>query len=828
VNPLFPTTARVFKLSAINNKDAKDIEYIENSDSPERLIKRMEVSIHTLTNAMVHEFSQILFYASNNRAVLEEVDEDIASDANEAFLAKVFPVGMESVFHWSDIPMKVFPNAGIIDRCEFAKIDINDPFTLANNVAFYKKREFKQTHFQQWEPNDDLIYQLERSNLLIRPQISTLDSYIGTRVHMVLSTRSLIDGGQNREWTRLKSDTLYGPALGTYREPEPRIRGNDDDPPDPQPAQNPVPNALARNNWAYKPPPLYYKTHTNGILYMKTDLLRFVNGEGSDVPLDGFIEPIATIFGHVPGTTMETIQNIVAIQMVNGVNTDPNADLPESVDILAVEYPIHNPFGMFWDTEKSGCKFYMTQIDFIATMTVIDENGQEKRKIILGEYKTLIENNEPYTRVVNKTTILQAYTNALLFQMQTGIIVDMVLILYTTRRGVAYATRLHMSSIQTETMAKVVNPLVLSPGFEKNGVVFYDGRCCASITCSSFPYLSTTNIGCSMLPKMRIHADADVGIQNDLEPIPVAQSRVGNQAQFQMNNNVFWWVPLARNNPKIGWGIVDGFSSDSCRVTIREDIRVSNRNNQLLDEHMFVMFTWDGAGNKPTQADPRGNVRRVQAKTIFRERTDDEYDDLFLPVPSYDIPESLIKTERAYPDDEPEEHKDARLFFNQELHTEILNGMNASIRMRQFVQRMAGRNGPHILPLFWAHMNRMPKFTNRVQYRNGREVGRMEPNALNKAPNFNKDITKTIVSILTRCVQRYINTLVYDVEYLDANNQPQKIDLNCRESKRDGTIRFIHNSQRAYWSDELFEYSSTQLQIAIQAVVLHAIDFRIV
>lgn len=102
-------------------------------------------------------------------------------------------------------------------------------------------------------------------------------------------------------------------------------------------------------------------------------------------------------------------------------------DVLGKLDVVAVEYPVYNPYCAHYVPKRKGFRALETRIDFLGFGTV-------ERLLVLGEYKTLMELNPPRERIAAREHIIQVVVNAFLLFLCTGLRADKGLLVYSTRR----------------------------------------------------------------------------------------------------------------------------------------------------------------------------------------------------------------------------------------------------------------------------------------------------------------------------------------------------------------------------------------------------------
>ena len=783
----------MFELDEIQRFEWEPYDALNDASDAE-LVRRLEASSYVLTNALTVEMTNVLLEASLLR---ENIQDQDANDESFIFLDKVFPVGMESAFHWSNA--KLTNAAGIArlnEITQYRRMRINAQNALVSDT-YATVQAFKAQAFQNWVPLHDLIYNIERSNLLIRPQISTLDSFIGTRVHLRLAAvlcRAPVQGPHVPDWVKLVDTTLFGPSISIQRpmdaaallEVTNRLAGIAIVPP-PAPPGAPAPVRVD---------PVYVKDGA-GSTYIRNQLYEFISADpNDDLSIRRFCTPIEALFreNHPQLGRRATLREWCTFDAT---------DVCDAVILLATEYPIVHPFCMFWHDKHRMFKFYTTQIDFILRATY---ERTDKAGVIIGEYKTLIENRAPTHRVVNKQTLAQALCNAIVFELQTNIRVRGVLVVYTTRRGTAYAATIDVAAHRnSRAFVDLYNVITMRPNLDgASGLIYYDGACLVSTTAAA------------AFPNIDIHAPVYAPLPNlVMRHTPTPNARDLDTFPGPNNAPITWWDParfqVANNEPITSW----------LRLYHVNARRVSVTLPALLDK-LFVAFTWDiGAG--PTQRVPGAAPAAIPAaaanvgvRAVFEAE-----------------PDSLNTDERVYPSTETANHTNVRL----ELSSAIVDNITARAQMPYIVVALNDAvRSTQTLAAFWKHMHTMPTFTQGV-YRNqrGRSAGvnRMDPIALtNPAPDFDAAETydarrKLLFQMLVRCAHRYVNVMVAQLTYSGDGTQVI-INVQGDDDARLRSQKFVHNSQRAYWEEDLLTFGTDHGAIhAVNEVILWALGFRV-
>ena len=748
------------------------IELDPSQCTVDQLIRRMDVTSWVLTNAIVIEMASIVFEATRLRRNILDDDND---EESLFFIDKVFPVGMESAFHWVNVELRGVGSKPSFRQQEFVKYAkiVEIPQNDIVLQRFLTEKDFKRNAFQNWRETQDVIYTIERSNLLIRPQIQTLDSYIGTRVHLRLATFPVVQQIVNNQAVLLKNTILFGPSIAIERQ---GVYA-----PQPAPAAGAQAGAQAGGV-----APIYSKDNAGVTQIESLDLYNYIVAEPvDDLYVKNFCKPIELLLGN------DELKNLCTFE---------ENDRATDVKLLSTEYPIFHPFCMFWNQRQHVFKFYTTQIDFILHATY----ASGSKGVIIGEYKTLIENRKPTDRIINTKTFSQALCNAIIFELQTGIKVMGVLILYTTRQKTAYAARMHLddNGRMNRAFVELEKVITMKPRFAKSeGIVYYDGRCLMSHTSPAFPHVKYMG-PYQMLPRLsilptRYRVNTDTSPFVDDQNVPVVWWNQANQPPFGPN---FTWLRYRARSAEVV-NIVD----------------------QVLRVDTFIALTWSGQNNAPVY----GNVVAPAPAAPVA-----------VPVAvAFLAPQPArlgARATRHYPRSEIVQHETDRLQLNSQIVDSIIQRSRIP-----YVVIALNRAIPK-LQKFWKHMISMDIFKNGTYTRaNGASANvdrTMRSHLYNPKPNFSQAQTpiekkQVILEILIRTAQRYENVLVAQLN----NAQPPggQLQLNMRpgvplqDDPKTLSIKFVHNSQRAFWDDALLDFGNRfGAPLAVNEVILHALTFH--
>lgn len=309
---------------------------------------------------------------------------------------------------------------------------------------------------QRWQSLEasggvDVFYAIQKSSLLVQAQLNSLLSYMGTLVHMDVSVRvALYDNAGGRdEFIRLRGVTgndrgvgvVFGPAIGHRRLQQP-------------------PASVAES---------YYKNRL-GSVFIRRSHFEFVTKHAApDGPLP-LREYTDFSMDHLLGGGARAQARLAQLC---------GYDASQEVSVVATEYPIVNPYALF--ATRRGVRYFSTQVD--AVLSAPQQTGETH--VIVLEMKTLMENTNPKDRILYRKTFSQAFTNAVLFQEQTGLRVEGVLVLYLTRRSRVYSAYSRMRTLMFQRSAlhavhqnamQIRNSALLNPVREALATVYFDGR----------------------------------------------------------------------------------------------------------------------------------------------------------------------------------------------------------------------------------------------------------------------------------------------------------------------------------------------------------------
>jgi len=472
---------------------------------------------------------------------------------------------------------------------------------------------------------------------------------------------------------------------------------------------------------------------------------------------------------------------------------------------------------------------------------------REDSAIYVVEYKSLMERRNPFERIVDKHTILQGLVNATLFEMQTGTKVHGVIYLYTTRSGDLYQARVSLRDADMIGAMRSVRSMVMfdprlpckKPTGGK-GVLYFDGKMMVQAP-GGFGSLLDVRRGqqarrpttLPTLPTlgMSVEERENANATMDIECL----DRSGAQ----------WWEDPS-DDQLHPWmmtrgvrGSVPPAQRPSPRVFAPAAAAAGPGPGPGPVKHLVISF------HTPVRV---GVVQGNRAPAVAGAPVPIGIRSLF---EKHHRPETLDLNKRTYPHLKDatradEIHNELRRNLNALVYEDIESMISTNAQARVFIAGLARDGRPSELRRLFAYMNTFDFFTRTLRKktcgvdleRERKCDSRMTAALLNAEPDFNvsgdeSKARQVIKSILVRCVQRYINCLVYDAQATD-EKRFLKInvavdgggDMNAAR-RREIENMLVHQSQRGHWRKSALRWASQDrtLHAAVDAVVLHMLGF---
>lgn len=248
--------------------------------------------------------------------------------------------------------------------------------------------------FTLWRPDiTDPLYIISKSSMMNSAQLSGLYATIGSRNHFRLAAHALVGdlpAAPGNAPVSLARYTATGVFFAPLLNPtEPYHRDN-------------LGNVTATNVW-----------------------LEFARANDASLRYDQF-----TRFARDKFVLSETGENILACAFSS------YAGKTYDFELAGIEVPVFNPQCIF--AHKKTFRFFQTQADFVGLLTPrAPEVGDTE--VVVGDYKFLMESNNPQSRVLNWKNVSQVLTNAMLFEKMTGVRPTYGALIYFTRREASEA-----------------------------------------------------------------------------------------------------------------------------------------------------------------------------------------------------------------------------------------------------------------------------------------------------------------------------------------------------------------------------------------------------
>lgn len=457
-------------------------------DAARKLALRVHATVVALHNVMRRE--------QRDAVPLYEIEEEGEE------IPCHFPLNGNLTLKWSNVQTKT-KSAGVFEKASFAGLNMLS-VQNANNVNVLTCEEAKVWFEANRDlPHDDLA-QVWRSHLLVDAQRSTMYSYYGTRVHLLIAAATIV---RRRDLNRpIVHDMTPGcMSLGLEAFAAPR-------------------RELDAGNFENR----IFEVPVNDRVTLKHPISRFVQG-GEEVLL---FKRFTSAFEQEKTNGWKILRAVVEDAMQKRddamLAADGSFDDMTCVEFQpsVVEFPLYHPYAMFRKNEKVHHKFFVTQGDMVGIAKFEPRNAVPARParyaVVLVEHKTLMELSNPWSRLVDARTCEQNFVNAHLFYMQTGVRVDCVAWMYHSRfsrfggnRGSMAVSALRVPMTrrieQTKTHTKKCFALfhkaagrVEWQNGKSKSTLYFDGRVLAAFY-NGFPGTSAGDdvVLCPMFPLLR-------------------------------------------------------------------------------------------------------------------------------------------------------------------------------------------------------------------------------------------------------------------------------------------------------------------------------------
>ena len=477
----------------------------------------------------------------------ENIDEHM-TEVEESIDSRQFPVLNTLAYHWSNTKPALRIWTTLQQGIKFAKIECAAGAAVHTCTVYDHVRAERQWFGKDWfQPVQDVFASILNSELVVGAQIGALQSYVGTRVHFRMSllmaggstTNPVTLGG--RPWLCIKEPDVFIPALSSdppVGEANEKASFAKDRTDDCQRYVNPDIQAFMLAEGQEQIP---FEAYTrimegekkNGFVNLKK-LIDYVtsskvDNEPDDIPdetrynfkekelsvllslmeklgerlqSEGKHFPPSPVIGgggdrdheHVMRRIQGRLKLLNAEKKVWTEGDIRHVSRPHPVwkttqfEILSVEVPLYNPFCMYQSKDDGVYKFFATQCDFVALVMQQDDTPNRPPRtrplVVMGEYKAIMERSNPWSRLKNPQTLSQTVSNAALFEQQTGVKVDLAMVIYLTRRKdpqICYASCSSLMGDQIDgnelkqLKRNICTELRLS-GKKMPGVAHFDGR----------------------------------------------------------------------------------------------------------------------------------------------------------------------------------------------------------------------------------------------------------------------------------------------------------------------------------------------------------------
>ena len=422
----------------------------------------------------------------------QEADADVEAVAEaDADVSKCLIFPSRSSMGWSQTPRwgaKDF-HWGYACTYVYTNSTLDQPFEVdAGNESFANVKQrsdiFKARAGQRLQnnwtpfPTSDSLRQVVDSGLLNNVQLSSLYSVIGVRAHLRLAFLWLYDGN----FVNVNTHDNIVP-LQKYNEDKKYF------------AQFMLANTAvtAYGNRSADAPATFVGEKS---LFVRQGAFQFATSNDDQLQVRQFSENIYA------GLEAKISQYFTVTY---------NSQC--SAKIISAELPVFNKYAMFSKKEKSNkCFFHMTQLDVL----ILVKGAGDKNFLCVADYKTLMEGSDinPEKRILNKANIQQVLLNARMLESMIDCRISYGMVIYGTRRATAdihiLAFPLWNTNFSVDyTLPTHVNT-ILNP-FPKRRTVYVDPYCQgAGVNLGAddvFPY--TRQASMSNLVENQLNVDGD-------------------------------------------------------------------------------------------------------------------------------------------------------------------------------------------------------------------------------------------------------------------------------------------------------------------------------
>lgn len=448
--------------------------------------RRAEASLWALKHVLPEEAWE---YMEVEKGVQEEEEEGAEADAEEAAypLHVNFPMDRKFIHPWST--KKAFggqATSGLYGGVAYARRTV--PRAGGGGaVDFATTAEGVRGFFEEWRPLNDALAKLMGSDMMTAPQVLTLQSYVGTRVHLRCAFQ-LVGGGDggalrvgSEEWPAVGSPAAFFPALSALAPP----RGEE--------FHGGFYRTVAKNS----------RGASEELRCVEPSLAALLRGEEDGLALGRYVE-------NMRGGDFDFL-----LRVLNRGLTEESESHAKEVRVVGAEVPVYNPYCLF-EKKHGRYAFFQSQMDLLVA---VRRGAAADFHLVAVELKSLMEVQSPRDRVRDKRNVSQVVTNAMLFEMQTGLRVHDAVVLFMTRREVgacSYAAHVKLrdgdGARADEALEACFEEVLLGRQFKRaeQGVLHFDGEFLCAHT-KGYPKVGP-GVGTAVQPKhtrgARLYADA--------------------------------------------------------------------------------------------------------------------------------------------------------------------------------------------------------------------------------------------------------------------------------------------------------------------------------